>query len=131
MSMTDPISDLLTRIRNAQRASKIEVTIPSSKLKVSILKVLKDEGYITDYQESNSAGKPTITVSLKYFEGKPVIEMIKRISKPSLRIYRGKNELPSINNGLGIAIISTSHGVVSDREARKLGAGGEILCTVA
>ena len=131
MSMTDPISDLLTRIRNAQRASKVEVTIPASKLKVAILNVLKNEGYVADFQQSETDGKPSVTVALKYFEGRPVIEKIQRISKPSLRIYRGKNELPSINNGLGIAIISTSRGVMSDREARKLGAGGEVLCVVA
>lgn len=131
MSMTDPISDLLTRVRNAQRANKSEVIIPASKLKESILKVLKDEGYIGEYQSVEANGKPALLVALKYFQGRPVIEMIKRVSKPSLRIYKGKDELPKVNNGLGTAIISTSRGVLCDREARKLGAGGEVLCIVA
>lgn len=131
MSMTDPISDLLTRVRNAQRANKSEVIIPASKLKESILKVLKDEGYIGEYQNVEANGKPALLVTLKYFQGRPVIEMIKRVSKPSLRIYKGKDELPQVNNGLGTAIISTSRGVLCDREARKLGAGGEVLCIVA
>lgn len=131
MSMTDPIADLLTRIRNAQRASKAEVTIPASKLKASILKVMADEGYIAGFEASELEGKPAVTVALKYFQGRPVIEELKRVSKPSLRIYRGKDELPTVNNGLGTAIISTSRGVMSDREARKQGAGGEVLCIVA
>ena len=131
MSMTDPIADLLTRVRNAQRASKADVTIPASKLKSAILKVLLDEGYIAGFEATETEGKPSISVALKYFEGRPVIETIKRISKPSLRVYRGKDELPKVNNGLGVAIISTSRGLMSDREARKLGAGGEILCTVS
>lgn len=131
MSMTDPIADLLTRIRNAQSASKAEVTIPASKLKVSILKVLEGEGYIAGFEQAELEGKPALSVALKYFEGRPVIEELKRVSKPSLRIYRGKDELPKVNNGLGTAIISTSRGVMSDREARKLGAGGEVLCIVA
>jgi small subunit ribosomal protein S8 len=129
--MTDPIADLLTRVRNAQRASKAEVTIPASKLKSAILKVLLDEGYIAGFEATETEGKPSISVALKYFEGRPVIETIKRISKPSLRVYRGKDELPKVNYGLGVAIISTSRGLMSDREARKLGAGGEILCTVS
>lgn len=131
MSMTDPIADLLTRIRNAQSASKAEVTIPASKLKASILKVLEGEGYIAGFEQAELEGKPALSVALKYFEGRPVIEELKRVSKPSLRIYRGKDELPKVNNGLGTAIISTSRGVMSDREARKLGAGGEVLCIVA
>jgi small subunit ribosomal protein S8 len=131
MSMTDPIADLLTRVRNAQRASKAEVTIPASKLKSAILKVLLDEGYIAGFEATETEGKPSISVALKYFEGRPVIETIKRISKPSLRVYRGKDELPKVNNGLGVAIISTSRGLMSDREARKQGAGGEVLCTVS
>lgn len=131
MSMTDPIADLLTRVRNAQRASKAEVAIPASKLKSAILKVLEDEGYIAGFEATEIEGKPSLRVALKYFEGRPVIETIKRISKPSLRVYRGKDELPKVNNGLGVAIISTSRGLMSDREARKLGAGGEVLCTVS
>lgn len=131
MSMTDPIADLLTRIRNAQQASKADVKIPASKLKASVLKVMQEEGYITGFENSEIDGKPAVTVTLKYFEGRPVIETLKRVSKPSLRIYRGKDELPKVNNGLGTAIISTSRGVMSDREARKLGAGGEVLCVVA
>ena len=129
--MSDPIADMLTRVRNAQAASKVDVTMPSSKLKVAIAKVLLDEGYIAGFQASELEGKPAVTVSLKYFEGRPVIETLKRVSKPSLRIYRGKDELPTVNSGLGTAIISTSRGVMSDREARKLGAGGEVLCIVA
>lgn len=128
--MTDPIADMLTRIRNAQAASKSDVLMPSSKLKISIAKVLKNEGYITDY-EADGAVKPTLTVRLKYFEGQPVIDEIKRVSRPGLRIYKNKDELPKILNGMGVAIISTSAGVMSDRQAREKGRGGEILCTVA
>jgi small subunit ribosomal protein S8 len=127
--MTDPIADMLTRVRNAQSASKFDVTMPSSKLKMAIAKVLKDEGFILDFSSDN-ATKPTLTVALKYHEGRPVIDEIKRVSRPGLRIYKNKNELPKILNGLGVAIVSTSAGVMSDREARASGRGGEILCTV-
>jgi len=128
--MTDPIADMLTRVRNAQAASKFDVTMPSSKLKVAIAKVLQDEGYISGYV-SDDAAKPTLTVTLKYYEGRPVIEEIKRVSRPGLRIYKNKHELPRILNGLGIAIVSTSAGVMTDRAARAAGRGGEIICTVS
>jgi len=128
--MTDPIADMLTRVRNAQAASKFDVTMPSSKLKLSIAKVLQDEGYIAGYSSDNAV-KPTLTVTLKYYEGRPVIDELKRISRPGLRIYKNKNELPKILNGLGIAIVSTSAGVMTDREARDTGRGGEIICTVS
>ncbi len=127
--MTDPIADMLTRVRNAQAASKVDVLMPSSKLKISIAKVLKDEGYITDYH-SDDANKPVLTIVLKYYEGKPVIDQIKRVSRPGLRIYKGKDSLPSILNGMGVAIVSTSAGVMTDRQARDTGRGGEIICTV-
>jgi len=127
--MTDPIADMLTRVRNAQAASKVDVTMPSSKLKSAIAKVLQDEGYIAGFS-SDGAAKPTMTITLKYHEGRPVIDEIKRVSRPGLRIYKNKNELPRILNGLGVAIVSTSAGVMSDREARATGRGGEILCTV-
>jgi len=128
--MTDPIADMLTRVRNAQAASKVDVAMPSSKLKLSIAKVLQDEGYITGYSSDNAV-KPTLTVTLKYYEGRPVIDELKRVSRPGLRIYKNKNELPKILNGLGIAIVSTSAGVMSDRQARDSGRGGEIICTVS
>lgn len=128
--MTDPIADMLTRVRNAQAASKVDVAMPSSKLKLSIAKVLQDEGYIAGYSSDNAV-KPTLTVTLKYYEGRPVIDELKRISRPGLRIYKNKNELPKILNGLGIAIVSTSAGVMTDREARDSGRGGEIICTVS
>ncbi len=128
--MTDPVADMLTRVRNAQSASKFDVTMPSSKLKVAIAKVLKDEGYITDFS-SDGAAKPSLTITLKYYEGRAVIDDLKRVSRPGLRIYKNKNELPKILNGLGIAIISTSAGVMTDRQARDSGRGGEILCTVS
>jgi small subunit ribosomal protein S8 len=128
--MTDPIADMLTRVRNAQAASKVDVAMPSSKLKLSIAKVLQDEGFIAGYS-SDSAVKPTLTVTLKYYEGRPVIDDLKRISRPGLRIYKNKNELPTILNGLGIAIVSTSAGVMTDRQARESGRGGEIICTVS
>ena len=128
--MTDPIADMLTRVRNAQAASKFDVTMPSSKLKLSIAKVLQDEGYIAGYSSDNAV-KPTLTVALKYHEGRPVIDELKRVSRPGLRIYKNKNELPKILNGLGIAIVSTSAGVMTDREARDSGRGGEIICTVS
>lgn len=128
--MTDPIADMLTRVRNAQSASKFDVTMPSSKLKLAIAKVLQDEGYISGFT-SDDAAKPTLTVTLKYYEGRPVIEELKRISRPGLRIYKNKHELPTILNGLGIAIVSTSAGVMTDRAARAAGRGGEIICTVS
>ena len=127
--MTDPIADMLTRVRNAQAASKADVTMPSSKLKNAIAKVLQDEGYIAGFS-SDGAAKPTLTITLKYHDGRPVIDEIKRVSRPGLRIYKNKHELPKILNGLGVAIVSTSAGVMSDREARASGRGGEILCTV-
>jgi small subunit ribosomal protein S8 len=129
--MTDPIADLLTRIRNGQSANKVEVSMPSSVLKCAISKVLKDEGYINDFSTADEDGKPVLTVTLKYYDGRPVIEMIKRSSRPGLRLYKGKNDLPSIQNGLGVAIISTSKGVMSDRQARAAGEGGEVLCVVS
>lgn len=127
--MTDPIADMLTRIRNAQNASKADVSMPSSKLKCAIAKVLLDEGYIAGFSKDDSA-KPSLTISLKYYQGRPVIDQIKRVSRPGLRIYKSKDELPKILNGLGVAIVSTSAGVMSDREARASGRGGEIICTV-
>jgi len=127
--MTDPIADMLTRVRNAQAASKVDVTMPSSKLKNAIAKVLQDEGFIAGFS-SDGAAKPTLTITLKYHEGRPVIDELKRVSRPGLRIYKNKNELPKILNGLGVAIVSTSAGVMSDRDARAAGRGGEILCTV-
>ncbi len=129
MSMQDPIADMLTCIRNAHHRSKPEVSMPSSKLKASVAKVLQDEGYINGFSVSEDI-KPTLTVDLKYFDGKPVIEEINRMSKPSLRQYSGSSSLPQVRSGLGIAIISTSKGVMTDRAARAAGIGGEILCTV-
>lgn len=128
--MSDPIADMLTRIRNAQAASKIDVSMPSSKLKVAIAKVLMDEGFITAYS-TDDAAKPSLTVTLKYYEGRPVIDELKRVSRPGLRIYKNKNDLPKILNGLGIAIVSTSAGVMTDKAAREAGRGGEIICTVS
>ena len=130
MSMSDPIADMLTRIRNGQSASKSEVVMPASKVKMSIAKVLKDEGYIKDYSITEDI-KAEMTVSLKYFEGRPVIESIKRVSRPGLRVFKGKDELPKVLNGLGVAIVTTSKGLMTDREARAAGIGGEILCVVA
>ena len=130
MSMSDPIADMLTRIRNAQNVMKAEVSMPASKLKVSIANVLKEEGYISDYSVSEEA-KPTMNIALKYFGGRPVIESLKRVSRPGLRIYKNKDELPRVLNGLGIAIVSTSKGVMTDRKARAEGHGGEIICTVS
>jgi small subunit ribosomal protein S8 len=129
--MTDPIADMLTRIRNGQTASKVEVSMPSSKLKCSIAEVLKDEGYIKDYSTAEEGNKTVLTVALKYHEGKPVIEKIQRSSRPGLRLYKGKNEVPNVQGGLGVAIVSTSKGVMSDRQARAAGEGGEILCVVS
>jgi len=128
--MSDPIADMLTRVRNAQAASKADVTMPSSKLKLSIAKVLLDEGYIAGYS-ADDAVKPSLTVTLKYYEGRPVIDELKRVSRPGLRIYKNKDDLPKVLNGLGIAIVSTSAGVMTDREARAAGRGGEIICTVS
>lgn len=131
MSMQDPIADMLTRIRNAQARAKREVNIPSSKLKTGIAGILKEEGYITDYKLTEEGNKTTLTVELKYFEGKPVIEMLRRVSRPSLRRYSGKDDLPKVMNGLGTAIISTNKGVMTDRTARAQGVGGEVLCIVS
>ena len=130
MSMSDPIADMLTRIRNGQSAAKTDVTMPASNMKQAIAKVLKDEGFIKDFAVTDDT-KAEMTVSLKYFEGKPVIESIKRISRPGLRIYKNKDELPKVLNGLGIAVVSTSKGVMTDREARANGVGGEIICLVS
>jgi small subunit ribosomal protein S8 len=130
MSMQDPVSDMLTRIRNAQAADKAKVSMPSSTMKVAIAEVLKDEGYIKDISVEQEGTKSTLTIDLKYFQGKPVIESIQRRSRPGLRIYTGKNDLPKVNNGLGVAIVSTSKGVMSDRKAREIGEGGEVLCYV-
>ncbi|WP_132971174.1 30S ribosomal protein S8 [Thiogranum longum] len=131
MMMTDPIADMLTRIRNGQRAGKVTVSMPSSKLKQSIASVLKDEGYIADFSEQDEDGKPSLNVSLKYYDGQPVIDTLKRISRPGLRIYKAKDELPKVMGGLGVAIVSTSKGVMSDRAARAAGEGGEVLCYVS
>jgi small subunit ribosomal protein S8 len=131
MSMSDPIADMLTRIRNGQTAEKPSVSMPASKLKASIARVLKDEGYIDDYAVREQDGKPTLDIALKYYAGRPVIERIERVSKPGLRIYRGAREIPQVMNGLGIAIVSTSKGVMTDRKARATGVGGEVLCIVA
>jgi small subunit ribosomal protein S8 len=132
MSMTDPIADFLTRIRNGQRAGKPEVAMPSSRLKLALAKVLKDEGYIDDFSAASSeSGKSTLTVRLKYYQGRPVIDRLERVSRPGLRVYKGKDELPKILGGMGVAIISTSNGVMSDREARAGGHGGEVLCIVS
>ncbi|MBB6523763.1 30S ribosomal protein S8 [Pseudoteredinibacter isoporae] len=129
MSMQDPLADMLTRIRNGQQATKAEVTMPSSKLKVSVAQVLENEGYISGYSVAEGA-KPELTVELKYFEGKPVIAELDRVSRPGLRNYAGKDGLPTVRGGLGVAIVSTSKGVMSDRAARAQGIGGEVLCTV-
>jgi len=131
MSMTDPIADLLTRIRNGQAARKASVTLASSRLKQAILKVLKDEGYIADYALQNEDGKPTLRVDLKYYEGRPVIDRIERVSRPGLRIYRGKDDLPRVLGGMGTVIISTPKGVMTDKAAQAIGQGGEVLCIVA
>ena len=131
MSMSDPISDMLTRIRNAQMASKASVVMPSSKVKVAISKVLKDEGYIEDFSVATLDGKAVLEVVLKYYAGQPVIERIDRVSKPGLRIYRGVGAIPKVMNGLGVAIVSTPKGVMTDRKARATGVGGEVLCYVA
>ena len=131
MSMTDPIADMLTRIRNGQKARKVSVAMPASKEKEAIAAVLKDEGYITDFSTSGEGATRALTVDLKYFEGTPVIESVRRVSKPGLRVYRGKEKLPKVLGGLGVAIVSTSAGVMSDHEAREKGIGGEVLCVVS
>jgi small subunit ribosomal protein S8 len=131
VSMSDPIADMLTRIRNAQSAQKSVVLIPSSKVKVAIAEVLKDEGYIEDYSVSESEGRKTLDITLKYYAGRPVIERIERISRPGLRVYRGTDELPKVINGLGVAIVSTPKGVMTDRRARASHVGGEVLCIVS
>jgi len=130
MSMQDPLSDMLTRIRNAQMAGKTGVEMPGSKLKVAVANVLKEEGYIADFGTSEDDGKPRLSLELKYFQGKPVIAEIDRVSRPGLRNYKGKDEMPSVRNGLGVAIVSTSKGVMTERAARAAGVGGEVLCTV-
>lgn len=130
MSMSDPVADMLTRIRNGQHANKASVTMPSSKQKVAIAKVLESEGYIAGYTISDDS-KPQLTIELKYFEGRPVIAKIQRVSRPGLRIFKNKSELPLVDGGLGVAIISTSKGVMSDRAARAAGEGGEVICTVS
>ena len=132
MSMSDPISDMLTRIRNAQMAEKTKVEMPSSKLKVAIVKVLKDEGYVDGFSViKGDGGKDTLEIGLKYYSGRPVIEKIQRVSRPGLRIYKGSEDIPAVMNGLGIAIVSTSKGLMTDRKARANGIGGEVLCVVA
>jgi len=130
MSMSDPISDMLTRIRNAQAVQKTKVNIPASKVKAGIARVLKDEGYINDFRETEVDGKPSLEVTLRYMNGRGVIETLKRYSSPGLRQYRGKNDLPKIQNGLGVAVISTSKGIMTDAAARAAGEGGEVLCIV-
>ena len=134
MSMSDPIADMLTRIRNAQMVEKPSVTLPASKLKTAIAKVLKDEGYIEDFavrEKTGDAAKKELAIALKYYAGRPVIERIERVSKPGLRVYKGRNDIPRVMNGLGVAIVSTSRGVMTDRKARADGLGGEVLCIVA
>lgn len=129
--MTDPIADMLTRIRNAQRAEKVSVAMPSSKLKAAIAKVLKDEGYIEDFAVRDADLKPSLEIALKYYAGRPVIEKIERMSRPGLRIYKTSDDIPQVMNGLGIAVVSTSKGVMTDRMARSQKIGGEVLCIVA
>jgi small subunit ribosomal protein S8 len=131
MSMCDPVADMLTRIRNAQLSEKQSVAMPASKLKAAIAKVLKDEGYVEDFAVRDNGGKPLLEISLKYYAGRPVIEKIERVSTPGLRIYKPSRSIPNVMNGLGIAIVSTSKGVMTDRKARGLGVGGEVLCIVA
>ncbi|MEG0820935.1 MAG: 30S ribosomal protein S8 [Burkholderiaceae bacterium] len=131
MSMSDPIADMLTRIRNGQSVDKTEVAMPSSKVKVAIAQVLKDEGYIDGFSVSANDGKPELRVGLKYYAGRPVIERLERVSRPGLRIYKGREAIPQVMNGLGVAIVSTPQGVMTDRKARAVGVGGEVLCYVA
>jgi small subunit ribosomal protein S8 len=129
--MSDPIADMLTRIRNGQRAEKADVAMPSSKLKAAIAQVLKDEGYIEDYAVRQDGGKATLEIRLKYYAGRPVIERLERVSRPGLRTYKASADIPKVMNGLGVAIVSTSKGLMTDRKARSAGVGGEILCVVA
>ena len=131
MSMSDPIADMLTRIRNAQAVEKASVVMPSSKLTAAIAKVLKDEGYIDEFAVTEQGGKSTLTIGLKYYAGRPVIERLQRVSRPGLRVYKGRNEIPQVMNGLGVAIISTPQGLMTDRKARATGVGGEVICYVA
>ncbi len=131
MSMTDPIADFLTRIRNGQMAGKAEVAAPASRMKLALAKVLKEEGYIEDFAIAEQAEKPTVTVRLKYYQGRPVIERLERVSRPGLRVYKAKDDLPKVLGGMGVAIISTSRGLMTDREARAAGHGGEVLCIVS
>ena len=131
MSMSDPIADMLTRIRNAQSVNKVSVSMPASKLKSAIAAVLKDEGYVEDFAIVPNEGKPLLSISLKYYAGRPVIEKIDRVSKPGLRIYKGSENIPKVMNGLGVTIMSTSKGVMTDRSAQAAGIGGEVLCVVA
>ncbi len=131
MSMSDPIADLLTRIRNAQMVSKATVSAPYSKVKVAIAQVLKDEGYIDGFQVKSESGKSQLEISLKYYAGRPVIERIERVSRPGLRVYKGTGSIPQVQNGLGVAIVTTPQGVMTDRKARATGVGGEVLCYVA
>jgi small subunit ribosomal protein S8 len=131
MSMSDPIADMLTRIRNAQMVEKVSVAMPSSKVKVAIAQVLKDEGYIEDFAVKSEGAKAELNIALKYYAGRPVIERLERVSKPGLRVYRGRNDIPQVMNGLGVAIVSTPKGVMTDRKARASGVGGEVICYVA
>jgi len=129
--MSDPIADMLTRIRNAQMVDKPTVSMPSSKLKVAIAQVLKDEGYVDGFVVAAADGKPQLQIALKYYAGKPVIEHIERVSRPGLRVYKGRHDIPNVKNGLGVAIVTTPKGVMTDRKARQVGIGGEVLCYVA
>lgn len=131
MSMTDPIADMLTRVRNALSAGKLTVAMPSSKQKIAIANLLKEEGYVGDISVQDIDGKPVMEIALKYYEGKPVIDMIKRVSRPGLRVFKGKDDLPKVMGGLGIAVVSTSKGLMTDRAARKAGHGGEVICYLA
>ncbi len=131
MSMSDPIADMLTRIRNAQMVQKVSVTMPASKLKTAIAEVLKAEGYIDNFAVRGDAVKPQLEIALKYYAGKPVIEHIERVSRPGLRVYKGRHDIPNVMNGLGVAIVTTPKGVMTDRKARQAGIGGEVLCYVA
>ena len=131
MSMTDPIADMLTRIRNGQKARMVSVSMPASKVKEAVARVLQEEGYITGYETAGEGASKVLSIDLKYFEGVPVIERIQRASRPGLRVYRGKEDLPRVLGGLGVAIVSTSAGVMSDRQAREQGIGGEVLCIVS
>lgn len=131
MSMSDPIADMLTRIRNAQAVDKAVVTMPSSKIKTAIAQVLKDEGYIDGFAVRNDGGKSELEIALKYYAGRPVIERIERVSRPGLRVYKGRDAIPQVMNGLGVAIVTTPKGVMTDRKARQTGVGGEVLCFVA